>query len=60
MQTLQRVKTSDKVKAALGLGFKKIKLAEHLGITRPMLDSRLKDNCWKLSEIEALKGLGII
>jgi len=35
----------------------KIELAEKLGITRPTLDNRLKDNSWKKGELELIKSL---
>jgi DNA-binding Xre family transcriptional regulator len=60
MNTNFRVKTADKVKAAIEKGWKKKAIAEQIGISRPTFDSRLKDNCWQFSEINALKQLGIL
>jgi len=36
---------------------KKVDLAEKLGIGRPTLDSRLKNNKWKKGELEIIKSL---
>lgn len=35
----------------------KVDLAEKLGIQRPTLDSRLKNNTWKKGELEIIKSL---
>jgi len=35
----------------------KIEIAELLGIGRPTLDNRLKDNSWKKGELEIIKSL---
>lgn len=60
MNTTLRVKTADKVKAAIEKGYKKKALAAQIGISRPTFDSRLKDNCWQVSELVALKQIGIL
>lgn len=60
MNTTLRLKTADKVKAAIDRGWKKGAIAEHLGISRPTFRTRLEDNCWQFSEIQTLKNLGIL
>ena len=60
MNTTLSLKTADKVKAAIKRGYKKKALAKQIGISRPTFDSRLKDNCWQFSELNALKQMGII
>lgn len=35
----------------------KYDIAEKLGITRPTLDNRLKNNSWKKGELELIKSL---
>lgn len=59
MNTTLRVKTADKVQASFGV-WKKGAIAEKLGMSRNTLKARLKDNCWKFSELETLKSLGIL
>lgn len=55
------IKTSDKVKFALSnQGRKKTWLADQLGISRPTLDNRLKDNSFLIGEIMKLQELGIL
>ena len=48
--------TSYQVKAAMERkGVKKFKVAEHLNITRPTLNKRLRLNNWEPEEITLLK-----
>jgi len=55
------LKTSDKIRFALkDQGRKKIWLAEQLGISRPTLDNRLKDNSFLIGEIMRLQEIGIL
>lgn len=57
----ERLKTSDRVRFALrNQGRKKTWLAEQLGISRPTLDNRLKDNSFLIGEVLKLQELGII
>ena len=35
----------------------KFELAEQLGITRPTLDSRIKNHSWKKGELEIIKSM---
>lgn len=59
--TKERLKTADKVIFALkDQGRKKTWLAEQLGISRPTLDNRLKDNTFAIGEIMKLQELGIL
>ena len=41
-------------------GRKKIWIAKQLGISRPTLDSRIKDNSWTDAEINRLQELQLI
>ena len=53
--------TSCKVLAAIeSQGRKKTWIASILGISRPNLDKRLKDNFWNDGQIRLLKEYGII
>ena len=55
------MKYSDTVKLAIKQqGRKKNWLAEQLGISRPTLDSRLKDNAWTTTELNKLVELKLI
>lgn len=58
--TDELTKIAIKVQAAIDGGYKKRAIAERIGISRPTFDSRLKDNCWQIDEIIALKKMGII
>lgn len=55
------METSKKVIEALDVqGRSKVWLCEQLQISRPTLDSRLKDNTWRINEVMLLmKLLGI-
>lgn len=61
METAQRTATNEVVKdQLLKQGRKKTWLSDQLGISRPTLDDRLKENCWLPGEIIMLKQLGIL
>ena len=53
--------TSMKVKKAIeSQGRKKNWLASILGVSRPYLDKRLRDNYWTTGQVELLKEYGVI
>lgn len=55
------ITTSKKVELALKeQGRNKTWLAIQLGISRPALYQRLKDNCWQFGEVNKLKTIGLI
>lgn len=57
----QRMSTNEIVKDQLiKQGRKKTWLSEQMGMSRPTLDERLKENCWLPEEILKLKQLGIL
>jgi hypothetical protein len=57
-RNISRKSTSEKVKEELfRQSKKKIWLAEQLGVSRPFLDARLKDNCWSVGEVVKLQNL---
>ncbi|GAA4299594.1 hypothetical protein [Nibribacter koreensis] len=60
MNTSSPIKIADRVRATIERGFKKKAIAEHIGLSRPTFDARLKDNSWQHAEIEKLIRLGII
>lgn len=60
MNTTSPLKIADKVRAVIGRGWKKKAIAEQIGISRPTFDARLQNNAWEMSEINALKQLGIL
>lgn len=49
------MKTTEIVKRLLNFRFTKTDLALELGISRPTLDTRLKDHSWKKSEVVMIK-----
>ena len=55
------MKTTEKVILELGLNrnFKKKDLAEKLGISRPTLDKKMRDNDWTDHDLFILNKLGI-
>lgn len=54
------MKTSQKIEVFIkNRGVKKGWIAEQLGISRPTLNERLRDNCFKIDEIIKLKNIGI-
>lgn len=58
---MKRMNTSQKVEFALkDQGRSKTWLAEKLGISRPTLYQKLKDNFWSVNEIITLNRLGIL
>lgn len=55
---MKTIKYSDKVKAAQKrLKLKNVDLYSALGCTPPTLTSRLKENNWRVSEVEILNEL---
>ena len=57
----QRMSTHEIVKDQLiKQGRKKTWLSQQMGMSRPTLDERLKENCWLPGEILKLKQLGIL
>jgi len=58
MKHITEITATIRVTALLNSGiFTKIDLADKLGIGRPTLDKRIKDNSWKKGEIEIIKSL---
>jgi len=58
---LERLTTAKKVEFALkDQGRNKSWLAEQLGVSRPVLYQRLKDNAWNAHEIIKLKTIGLL
>ena len=58
---MERLTTSKKVEFAIkDQGRNKTWLANQLGITRPVLYDRLKNNGWEFNEINKLKEIGLI
>lgn len=55
------IKTSDKIilKLAKDSNLTKTKLADMLGISRPTLDQRIKDNTFSAGDLIRLKAWGI-
>jgi len=41
-------------------GRKKSWLAKELGVSRPTLDNKIRDNYWSVSELVILKRLGLV
>ncbi len=57
---MNRLPTNKKVELELkAQGRNKSWLANELGITRPVLYSRLKDNFWTPTELMKLKAIGL-
>lgn len=58
MKHITDITATIKIMAMLNSGrITKYNLAEKLGIGRPTLDTRLKNNSWKKGELEIIKSL---
>lgn len=57
--TTQKPTIGDQVKASFGT-YKIGAICKNLGMARNTLKARLQDNNWKVSEIKALKEMGIL
>jgi hypothetical protein len=60
LKTTTQVKTSDKIKEAINLGFSDSAIAKVLDISRPTYYKKLAGNDWTDSEILLLKSKRII
>jgi len=58
MKHISNITATIKVNAMINSKRKtKVELSELIGIGRPTLDSRLKNNSWKKGELEIIKSL---